>query len=130
MSAGPASNRLFGLALVVLIAAVETHALWRGNHLYPWLLELVGVIVVVTAVKPEWLQPLRQGGAALGSALRQALNPLLLGLLFFGVFTPLGLLMRLGGRDLMKRRFEPGALSYWVRRNPRTLTAESFRDPF
>ena len=127
---GPFSNRLFGCALMALIAVVESQALWRGNRPYPWLLELAGVVAVVTALRPEWLAPLRQGAAVLGSAAQRAINPVLLGLLFYGVFTPLGLLMRLGGRDLMKRSFDPQAMTYWVLKNPRTVTAESFRDPF
>lgn len=130
MKTATASNRLFGLALIGLIVAIEGYALWRGHRVYPWLLELVGVVAVMTMARPEWLEPLRRGASELAAALQRALHPFLLGLLFFGVFTPLGLLMRLAGRDLMKRSFEPGALTYWVRRNPRTLTAESFRDPF
>jgi len=124
------SNRLFGCVLIAGIAVVEVHALWLGARLYPWLLELVGVIAVVTALRPEWLSPLRRGAASLSNALRRLLSPLLLGLLFYGVFTPLGLIMRLWGRDLMKRKFEPQALTYWVRRVPRALTAESFREQF
>ena len=124
------SNRLFGCAIMLAIAAFEANALWREDRSYPWLLELAGIVAVVTLAQPQWLEPLRRGALALARALQQAASPLLLGLLFYGIFTPIGLVMRLAGRDAMKRSFEPQALTYWVRRNPRTVTAESFRDPF
>jgi hypothetical protein len=43
---------------------------------------------------------------------------LLAGILFFCVLTPLGLLMRLAGRDPMQRRRDPATTSYWVARLP------------
>jgi hypothetical protein len=46
------------------------------------------------------------------------------------VFTPVGFVMRLAGRDALSRRFERAAPSYWVRREPPGPKDDSFRDMF
>lgn len=123
-------NRLFGSSVVAVMLLSQAGSLWRGEGASPWLMELVAILAVVTVLRPGWLLPVRQAGMTLMHALRRLFSPVLLALLFFVVFTPVGWVMRLGGRDLMRRRFEPLALTYWIRRNPRIIAAESFRDQF
>jgi hypothetical protein len=53
-------------------------------------------------------------------------SPVVLGAIFFGVFTPAGFVMRLVGRDAMARRFDPAAKSYWVKRDPAGPADDSF----
>ena len=59
-----------------------------------------------------------------------AASPVVMAVIFFGVFTPFGLVMRAFGRDAMKRRFEPTLPSYWERRDPPGPADNSFRDMF
>ena len=51
----------------------------------------------------------------------------LMGIVFYLVFTPIAVLMRIVGYDPMKRKFEPDAKTYWVRRQPRSETAHYFK---
>jgi hypothetical protein len=67
---------------------------------------------------------------AFGEVLHRVVSPLVLGVIFFAVFTPFGLVMRWSGRDSMKRRCEPQARSYWIRRDPPGPPPESLRDQF
>jgi hypothetical protein len=53
------------------------------------------------------------------------LFPLLIGLIYYGVFTPMGLLFRLLGRDAMSRSFDPKARTYW-RDRPSARPASSY----
>ena len=55
------------------------------------------------------------------------ISHLILGIVFFGVVTPIGLLMRLLGRDPMERRFDPNAKTYWTQRRPVAETDRYFR---
>ena len=57
-------------------------------------------------------------------------NPIVLGVIFFGVFTPVGLVMRMWGRDAMARRFEPDLKSYWLKRDPPGPADDSYRNMF
>jgi hypothetical protein len=57
-------------------------------------------------------------------------SPVVLGVIFFGVFTPVGAVMRLCGRDAMCRKFDAALGSYWVKRDPPGPPEGSFRDMF
>jgi hypothetical protein len=109
---------------------VGTYSLWRGGAAHPWMLGLAAVTAVVTIVRPEWLAPLNRIWMRFGEMLHRVVSPLVLGVIFYGVFTPVGFAMRIAGRDIMKRRFEPGAKTYWVRRDPPGPAAGSFQDQF
>jgi hypothetical protein len=62
--------------------------------------------------------------------MHRVVSPLILGIMFFGLFTPFGVVMRAFGRDAMKRRYEPQRASYWERRDPPGPADDSFRDMF
>ena len=54
----------------------------------------------------------------LAELLNRIVSPLVLGLIFFGIVTPIAWGMRLAGRDVMQRRFEPESPTYWQDRDP------------
>jgi len=54
----------------------------------------------------------------LAEILHRIVSPVALGIVFFGVLTPMGFAMRLFGRDTMQRRFDPSARTYWIERDP------------
>ena len=62
--------------------------------------------------------------------MHHVVSPVMMGLIFFVVFTPVGIAMRAFGRDTMKRRFEPQRASYWEDRTPPGPADDSFRDMF
>ena len=65
-----------------------------------------------------------------GELLHRVVSPVVLGVIFYGVFTPVGFVMRMARRDTMKRKFEPTAPTYWIRRSPPGPAVDSFRDQF
>jgi hypothetical protein len=96
----------------------------------PWLLALAALTALVTALRAHWLAPFKRLWMKFGELMHRVVSPLVLGLIFFGIFTPVGVVMRAFGRDVMCRRFEPGRASYWVRRDPAGPADDSFRDMF
>jgi hypothetical protein len=71
--------------------------------------------------------PLRTPGVGFGAVL---VVPIIMRLLFFGVVTPIGLAMRLTGRDPLRRRHDPSASSYWIVRRPPGPSSVSMRRQF
>ena len=55
------------------------------------------------------------------------ISHILLAAIYYLLFTPVGLVMRISGRDLMRRRFDPSAASYWIEESPSGDPAEYFR---
>ena len=74
--------------------------------------------------------PRRRAWMKLGELLGRVVSPIALGIIFFAVFTPVGLLMRAFGRDAMCRRYEPSQPSYWVKRDPPGPADGSYRNMF
>jgi hypothetical protein len=116
------SNRSFGWTFTGVFAL--------GAFFYPWVLALAALTALVTLIRAQWLAPLNRAWMKFGELLHHVVSPVVLGLMFYGIFTPVGVVMRLAGRDAMKRRFEPQAPSYWVKRDPPGPPDDSFRDMF
>lgn len=96
----------------------------------PWVLALAALTALVTMIRAHWLAPFNRAWMKLAEALHRVVSPVVLGVIYFGLFTPVGLAMRAFGRDAMCRRFEPARSSYWVRRDPPGPPDDSFRDMF
>jgi hypothetical protein len=67
---------------------------------------------------PARLAPLNRAWTGLGLLLFKVVNPLVLGLIYLTTVVPIGLVMRLLGRDLLSLKFDREAQSYWVVRDP------------
>lgn len=124
------SNRSFGwtFAAVFVLGGAYNH--WQGGAWHAVLLVLGCVAAVVTLTRQSWLTPLNRAWMAFGDLLGRVVSPVVLGAIFFCVFTPAGMVMRLCRRDAMSRRFEPALPSYWVKRDPPGPAEGSFRDMF
>jgi len=128
-AAGPGSDRSFGLVMAAALALVGMFNWWHQGHLWPWLL-LAGALFAVAAwLRPPSLRPLNLVWMKLGLLLHRIVNPIVMGLLFYGTILPTGLVMRLRGRDLLRLKREPASDSYWIARPPGPAP-ETMRDQF
>ena len=116
------SNRSFGW----LFAGVFT--LMALAH--PWTIALAAAFAAITLTKDEWLTPLNRAWMKLAALLHPVVSPVMMGIMFFGVFTPMGWVMRRVGWDAMRRAWDPAAKSYWVRRDPAGPADDSFGNLF
>ena len=111
------SNRSFGTLFVVVFAIIGGWLWWRGGAAQ-WWFTASGLTLVVTLVAPNALTPFNRAWMKLAEVLNRIVSPLVLGVMFYGMFAPMGWVMRLAGRDALRRRFEPEARSYWIERDP------------
>jgi hypothetical protein len=75
-------------------------------------------LVAFGLLAPGLLAPLNRAWTRLGLLLFKVVNPLVLGLIYLTTVVPIGLLMRLLGRDLLSLKLDRQAQSYWVVREP------------
>jgi len=122
MTAALPSDKSFGWTFtgVFLIAA------W----FQPWCLGLAALMAAVTLLSPHRLAPFKRAWMRFGELLHRVVSRAVLGLIYFLVFTPVGLIMKVAGRDTMHRRFDARLHSYWVSRAPPGPPENSFRDMF
>ena len=106
--------RRFGFAFGTAMTILGSLLLWRDRAAGPWILGLAAVVMLSALVAPKLLRPLEMVLAGLLRAVMTAVTYAVLTLAFFLVFTPMGLLMRLLGKDLLDRKFPSDEESYWV----------------
>jgi hypothetical protein len=131
------SDRGFGLTvggILVAIAVVRTALhLWDGGAA-GWLEGVLGVVGAVLVafglVAPALLAPLNRAWIKLGLVMFKVVNPIVLGLIYLTTIVPIGLIMRLTGRELLALKFDPGADSYWVVRSPSGPPPETMINQF
>jgi Saxitoxin biosynthesis operon protein SxtJ len=93
--------------------------LWRQQSPRLWAVTLAVVLVLPALVAPRVLTPAYRAWMKLAEVLAWINTRIVLGVVFYGVVTPIGLVMRLAGHDPMRRRFDQGGESYRVRCTPR-----------
>lgn len=112
------SNRSFGVVFVVFFFLVGALIWWKGGQFHPWLFGASGLVLWVTLTIPRVLTPFNRAWMTLAELLNRIVSPLVMGVIFFGLFTPMAIVMRMAGRDVMHRKFDKTAASYWIRRDP------------
>lgn len=125
------SDRSFGIVFTVFFAFIGAGLpLLRGAEIIPPLLGVSGVFLVVALAMPKVLHPLNVLWMKFGALLSMIVSPIVLGLLFFTTIMPIGLIMRLAGKDLLSMKFDKNAKSYWVDRDPPGPPPESMSNQF
>lgn len=124
------SNRRFGVLFVVVFGLLAGLTWWRGSAAFPYFLGLSAAFLLAALLFPGVLRPLNRAWMAFALVLHKVTSPIILGVMFFGLFAPVALVMRLGKRDVLKRRFDRGAGSYWNPRVPPGPPGESLRNQF
>ena len=112
------SDRSFGIVFLLVFLAM---GIWMvlGSHPEGWLFLAGSVILfVVTLARPSILNPLNRAWFKFGLLLGQVVNPLILGVVFFLVITPMAVIRRLLGKDSLRLKSKPSLESYWIDRNP------------
>lgn len=120
----------FGLTFAGVCLLVAAVGWWKGSGAWPWWLGGSAAFAVAGLVAPRLLTPLSRGWAAFGDALHKIMSPLIMGVLFFCVVTPVGLLMRACGKDPLRLRLDPAAPDYWLPRRPPGPAPETIRRQF
>ncbi|MEX2150323.1 MAG: SxtJ family membrane protein [Steroidobacteraceae bacterium] len=120
------SDRSFGLLFAVVGALVGAWMLWRGNRFANVAFGFAALFLVAALAYPRILRPLNIAWMHLGLLLNKVVSPIVMGVIYFGLFTPIAAVMRLRGRDVLQRKFDPARESYWINRDPPGPDGSSF----
>jgi len=125
-----ASDRSFGIVFALFFGLVAFWPLWHARPVRWWSAGLSGLFLVVTLFRSSLLHPLNRVWTHLGVALNRIVSPIVTGVLFYVVVTPISILFRWQGKDLLRLRADVGATSYWIERNPRGPAPETMSNQF
>lgn len=124
------SNRTFGVVFAAFFLIIALLPLLHGHTMRLWVLPLAAYFLIAALAIPGALAPLNRLWTKFGLLLHNIVSPVVLGILFFGVFTPTALVMRLLGNDPLRLGFDKNARSYWILRIPSGTTPESLKNQF
>ena len=110
------SNRKFGFFFTAVFLVASAYFYMKTNTIGLYTFGGLAIIfLLITIIKAEILLPLNKLWMSLGHLIGLFVSPIVLGLIFFGIFTPIGFVMRLFGRDELRLKFKEKR-SYWIKR--------------
>ena len=112
------SDRSFGFTFAAAFGLVGAWMLWRSNEYFVAAMAIAATFLVVALALSRLLHPLNFAWMRLAALLNRIVSPIVMGAIYFVVLTPVAVAMRLRGRDELRRRFESGLSTYWIKRDP------------
>jgi hypothetical protein len=113
-----------------ICAAVAGYLAYRGSPAWRWVALGAGFYLLTGLFAEPVLRPVYLGWMKLARVLGWINTRLLLRLFFYVVLTPVALALRLAGKDLLQRRPDRSARTYWVKREPLSFDAERYERLF
>lgn len=124
------SDKSLGIVFTIVFAFVGIAPLMHAKPMRIWALLTSGVFLLLALLCPKILAPLNKLWFKLGLFLHAIIQPLILGLLFFLVVTPLALLAKIVGKDFLRLRFDKTAKTYWIPYQANLPASESMKHQF
>ena len=123
---------VFGYGLAVIIPSlVFLHGRKHGMGIISFVLLIFSVtILLITVVNYQYLKGFYEKWMLAAHFIGKIVTTLLLTILFYGVFAPVGLILRLMRKDLLEQLFDPKANSYWHKHPSSQFDRTPYTRPF
>ena len=107
------SNRSFGLVFSFIFLIISVYPILDDDPLRLWSLMIATVFLILGLLNSKLLSPLNKTWFKFGIFLGKIISPFVMGIIFFLVVTPIGFLMRMFGKDLLRLKLNSDK-SYWI----------------
>ena len=110
------SNRSFGIVFFIVFLILSLWPLKSGNNLNLYFLITSGIFLILGAINSKLLTPLNKTWIKFGEILGLIIAPIVMSLVYFVILTPVSLIVRLFGKDLLGLKFIKEYETYWIKR--------------
>ena len=110
------NNKSFGLLFFVVFLLIGLYPVYKGNNPNIYFLLISLPFLVLGILNSKILTPLNKAWIKLGEVLGMIIAPIIMALVYFVVLTPISLIVRILGKDLLKIKFNKKLASYWIDR--------------
>ena len=110
------SNRSFGIVFFIVFLLIALYPLLKGNDLRIWSLLISFIFLALGLINSKILTPLNRLWFKFGLLLGKFISPLIMGIIFFVVVTPIGIIMRLLKKDLLNLKYNKKE-TYWINKS-------------
>ena len=111
------SNRSFGIVFFFVFVIVSLWPLINENSLRVWSIFVAIIFLILGLMNSKLLTPLNILWFKFGKLLGFIIAPIVMGIVFFVVITPTGLIMKIIGKDLLNNKYNNKIKSYWINRS-------------
>ena len=108
------SNRSFGIVFFIVFFIIALYPLIKDGDIRYWSLIVSLIFLILGLLNSKILTPLNKLWFKFGILLGRIVSPIIMGLIFFLVVTPIALIMRIIGKDLLNLKFNKKDKSYWI----------------
>ena len=110
------SNRSFGIVFFIVFLIIAIYPFLNQGELRLWSLIVSIIFLILGLLNSKLLLPLNKIWFRFGILLGKIVSPLVMGIIFFFVVTPIGILMRILKKDLLNLKFNKKT-TYWIEKN-------------
>ena len=110
------TNKNFGIVFFVVFLLISIYPLINDEHIRIWSLFISIIFLVLGLLNSRLLNPLNNIWFRFGLLLGRIISPIIMGIIFFFVVTPIGLLMKLLKKDLLNLKFNK-TRTYWIEKS-------------
>ena len=110
------SNRSFGIVFFIVFLLIALYPITYSEEIRVWSVIISLIFLVLGLLNSKILTPLNKLWFKFGILLGKIVSPLIMGIIFFLVVTPIGLIMRLFGKDVLNLKYNNNK-SYWIEKN-------------
>jgi hypothetical protein len=110
------SNRSFGVVFFIVFLLIALYPLLNNNEIRLWSLIISVLFLILGILNSKILSPLNKIWFKFGLLLGKIISPIIMGIIFFLVVTPIGFIMKLLGKDLINLKFN-NEKSYWIEKS-------------
>ncbi|MDA9090287.1 SxtJ family membrane protein [Pelagibacteraceae bacterium] len=109
------SNKSFGILFSIVFFLISFWPLLAGENIRIWSLVISIIFLILGLLNSKFLGPLNNSWIKIGEILGRVVAPIMMAIIYFIVLTPLSLLIKLFGKDLLQVKFS-NVNSYWIKR--------------
>ena len=107
------SNRSFGIVFFIVFLLIALYPLINEENFRLWSLVISLIFLVLGLINSQILTPLNKLWFKFGILLGKIVSPIIMGIIFFFVVTPIGFIMKAIGKDLINLKYNNNK-SYWI----------------
>ena len=111
------SNRNFGLVFFIVFLIVSIWPLTYDEPVRIWSAIISSIFLILGLMNSKLLTPLNKLWFKFGMILGAIVSPVVMGVVFFLVVTPIGLIMKIMGKDLLNKKYDKKKRTYWIKRD-------------
>ena len=110
------SNKSFGLLFFVVFLIIGLWPLKNGDSINIYFIIFSAFFLILGLINSKLLSPLNKSWIKLGEILGIIIAPVVMALVYFVILTPVSLIVRIFGKDLLGLRFLKDKDTYWIKR--------------